>query len=90
MPTTSDLQDYPRYSISPTYAFIVTNDYDLVDHALTNYTMSSDNNPASYPLSDANYGVQIFSSLSFMLSLSDSFSQSLPVSPGQNITLDLP
>ena len=90
MPKNFDLINLPRIQISSSISFSVTNDYNLIDEALTNYTMDNGSGLTSSSLSDGSYDIQILANESNILSLPNSLNQSLTVSPGQILTLDLP
>ena len=90
MPKNFDLINLSGIQISSSISFSVTNDYNLIDEALTNYTMDNYTGPTSSSLSDGSYDIQILANESNILSLPNSLNQSLTVSPGQILTLDLP
>ena len=52
--------------------------------------MNNDTNPSLYHMFDANFGSKAFSKESYILSLLESLYYNLTVSPGQELTSDLP
>ena len=90
IPLNYDLQNLPSLTKSTSVSFTLTNDYNFTDETLLNHSLSSDPTPSSYNLNEANYGMVLISSESIILSLPDSLNQNITVSPGQNISFDLP
>ena len=71
-------------------SFTVTDDYELNDESLRNYSISSNSISSSYNLNEYSYSVQRISNQSNILSLPDILNHNITVSPGQNISFDLP
>ena len=90
VPLNYDLENLPSMRKNTSISFTVTDDYELNDESLRNYSISSNSISSSYNLNEYSYSVQRISNQSNILSLPDILNHNITVSPDQNISFDVP
>ena len=85
--STLEFSDIPKYQEITSFNFSVTSSYNLADQVLSSYTITDESKSVYTVAGSTSSSLEVYEDDSYVLSMTDSLTQNLTVTPSQNSTV---